>query len=105
MNIIYIAIGIGCFLGGLGFFWVLSRNSLIKDINNKRNESDKIISSAKSKAVRLSKEAEKKAKQFRSSQIKKVNEEVETIKASMQEKEKLLTNEKAKLTGTFEGVI
>ena len=97
MNIMYIAIGIGCFLGGLGFFWVLSRNSLIKDINNKKNESDKIISSAKSKAVRLSKEAEKKAKQFRSSQIKKVNEEVETIKASMQEKEKLLTNEKAKL--------
>ena len=79
MSIINIAIYIGCFLGGFGIFWFLTRNNLIKDINTKKNVSEGIISSAKNKAIRISKDAEKKAKQHRSVQIKKVNEEVNTL--------------------------
>ena len=95
MSIINIAIYIGCFLGGFGIFWFLTRNNLIKDINTKKNESEGIISSAKNKAIRISKDAEKKAKQHRSVQIKKVNEEVNTLKLSLDEREKaFLSSEK-----------
>ena len=73
-------------LGGL-VFWFLTRNSLIKDIASKKEESDRMLTIAKNKVSRISKEGEKKARQFKESQIKRVKQEVEQIKKDSSDRE------------------
>ncbi|MDG2445883.1 MAG: ribonuclease Y [Thermodesulfobacteriota bacteirum] len=73
-------------LGGL-VFWFLTRSSLIKDIASKKEESDRMLTIAKNKVSRISKEGEKKARQFKESQIKKVKQEVEQIKKDSSDRE------------------
>ena len=95
MDVILISICIGCFIGGFGLFWLISRNDLIKDIKDKKEKSEKMILIAKNKSIQIAKEAERKIKQFKSSQIKKIRDEIESAKRLMTEKEtNLLEKEK-----------
>ena len=50
MDVILISICIGCFIGGFGLFWLISRNDLIKDIKDKKEKSEKMILIAKNKS-------------------------------------------------------
>jgi len=95
MDIILISICIACCVGGFGLFWLISRNNLIKDIKDKKERSETMISIAKSKSIKITKETERKIKQFKSSQIKKIKDEIESTRKLMTEKEaNLLEREK-----------
>lgn len=97
MDIITIAIYIVCFATGFGVFWLISRNGLMKDIKAKEHESGQIIVTANNKSLKIIKEAEKKAKQFKSSQMKKAKEEAETIKEALVGQEKNLLEKERNL--------
>ena len=97
MDIITIAIYIVCFATGFGVFWLISRNGLMKDIKAKEHESGQIIVTANNKSLKIIKEAEKKAKQFKSSQMKKAKEEAETIKEALVGQEKILLEKERNL--------
>ncbi len=97
MNIIILISCLGSFVVGFLIFWLANRNNLIKDISKMKDESDTIISSAKSKAFKLLKDGEKKAKQYKENQIKKVKEEVSLIKKDADKKEKDILSREASL--------
>lgn len=97
MNIIILISCLGSLVVGFLIFWLANRNNLIKDISKMKDESDTIISSAKSKAFKLFKDAEKKAKQYKENQIKKVKEEVSLIKKDADKKEKDILSREASL--------
>ena len=86
MNIIILISCLGSLVVGFLIFWLANRNNLIKDISKMKDESDTIISSAKSKALKLFKDGEKKAKQYKENQIKKVKEEISLIKEDVDKK-------------------
>ena len=97
MNIIILISCLGSLVVGFLIFWLANRNNLIKDISKMKDESDTIISSAKSKAFKLFKDGEKKAKQYKENQIKKVKEEVSLIKKDADKKEKDILSREASL--------
>lgn len=65
MNLIEIGIYLGCLIAGFSLFWFLSRQKLISDIKNKESKSEGIIASAKSRANKIIKDTEKKAKNYK----------------------------------------
>ncbi len=105
MNLIEIGIYILLFICGIGAFWIMSRLNLIKDINDKQSKAENIISNAKNKANRLLKDTEKKVKNFKDSQTKKIKvelnnmeEELESKKSEILEKEKVLESQLTDVT-------
>ncbi|MBT6795504.1 ribonuclease Y [bacterium] len=97
MNIIILISCLGSLVVGFLIFWLANRNNLIKDISKMKDESDTIISSAKSKALKLFKDGEKKAKQYKENQIKKVKEEISLIKKDVDKKEMEVLSKEASL--------
>ena len=97
INIIVLISCLGSLVAGFLIFWLANRNNLIKDIAKMKGESDKIIGTAKSKALKLFKDGEKKARQYKENQIKKVKEEVSLIKKDVDSKEKEVLSKEASL--------
>tara|TARA_Y100001970_G_scaffold115211_2_gene143618 strand:+ start:37413 stop:38963 length:1551 start_codon:yes stop_codon:yes gene_type:complete len=86
---------IGCLLAGFLIFWLANKKNLVKDISKMKDESEKIISTAKSKAFKVVKDSEKKARQYKENQIKKVKDEVSLIKKEVEVKEKEILSKEA----------
>ena len=83
MNLIEIGIYLGCLIAGFSLFWFLSRQKLISDIKNKESQSESIISSAKNRANKIIKDTEKKARNYKENQMKKVGmfkQEIDSLK-------------------------
>ena len=80
MNLIEIGIYLGCLIAGFSLFWFLSRQKLISDIKNKESQSESIISSAKNRANKIIKDTEKKARNYKENQMKKVKQEIDSFK-------------------------
>ena len=80
MNLIEIGIYLGCLIAGFSLFWFLSRQKLISDIKNKESQSESIISSAKNRANKIIKDTEKKARNYKENQMKKVKQEIDSLK-------------------------
>ena len=80
MDLIEIGIYLGCLIAGFSLFWFLSRQKLISDIKNKESQSESIISSAKNRANKIIKDTEKKARNYKENQMKKVKQEIDSLK-------------------------
>ena len=83
MNLIEIGIYLGCLIAGFSLFWFLSRQKLISDIKNKESQSESIISSAKNRANKIIKDTEKKARNYKENQMKKVKQELDSLKKNI----------------------
>lgn len=104
MNLIEIGIYLGCFITGFGIFWILSRQKLISDIKNKENKSEGIISSAKSRANKMIKDTEKKAKNYKENQMKKVKQEIDSLKKDIESKTSIINKKEKELDTSLKDI-
>src|SRR5210317_349349 len=104
MNLIEIGIYLGCFITVFGIFWILSRQKLISDIKNKENKSEGIISSAKSRANKMIKDTEKKAKNYKENQMKKVKQEIDSLKKDIESKTSIINKKEKELDTSLKDI-